>query len=831
MRQSKSIFRHKCSTMSTSSDNSLNPLQVNASVPAVRRCWHVSTKMYTKQRRYLAMILFVSTLSMLSRTTLAFTASPSTMITLFRTKHACTSTHRTSNFGTAASRNWGILTAQSSDQDDAPQQDDGDEEEWDSPPIIDGFDLDDNDSSYLSEHVLNSMTVTQLKQQLRLRGKKVTGNKAELVKRLMDRGVHSRMVDMEGSPLPAEDGVSSRNKAMETNGSTEGKESKRVIEAKAKGADIIDVTEFVEAEDVGKSFRSSHRNAKSEYDDAIDVDTSDKDGSGNDSSSSVSSPEVWGEDARIVEDYEGRSVVVDGLSRTVIEYKGSNDTIVQAYVVGSRDSLAKFLRGGQQQDKSHQDGEAKSSATKYSSIEEEVYAIQRKRELENKRTLPREDEIEGEEDEDDPGTPYKTIERDPGDWGVFTPTGAQLSSSEVQGVLLLSDVYGPFTENTRALADKIAFECQPVVVLAPDMFRGKPWTQNPITGEDGVERNENRKTYEEWRAMHPERRVDVDIRAAASVLRERYDVASIAVWGTCFGGGRALEAASGWYHGGPESYYNDAFSDRPPPPHVDPVACIAWYPTRYDAKKLFGKENEGFRTFENGNDRDVAVMAVFAEHDSLPGATIEDATLLKACLDEDPRVKDAMVKIFPNQNHGFAHNLAHKKEEVIEGSEPYDLDSFTLNDGYDGSCDAEVACLLSTAWMETYTRVFLPTVGSPVRFDEDESWSTVQMSPYSQKEKRDIRKELEEAIANYEGIEIDFNRMSTSSSDFLDDIPEQYKEIEEEREKIKQMLIEKYHMSPDDEEEVFERKLQQAIDDGALNSVMLDAYLDGDAYW
>ena len=111
-----------------------------------------------------------------------------------------------------------------------------------------------------------------------------------------------------------------------------------------------------------------------------------------------------------------------------------------------------------------------------------------------------------------------TIERDYGDWGVYTPTGAQLSSAEVHGVLLLSDVYGPFTDNTQALADKIAFECQPVVVLVPDLFRGKPWTIDTHLDEDGMERNGDGKTYAEWRDMHPDRQVDVDIRAAASVL-------------------------------------------------------------------------------------------------------------------------------------------------------------------------------------------------------------------------------------------------------------------------------------------------------------------------
>ena len=83
-------------------------------------------------------------------------------------------------------------------------------------------------------------------------------------------------------------------------------------------------------------------------DDTIDVEAKGQDDYDGDASStsSSSSPEVWGEDAKIVQDYEGRSIVVDGLSRTVIEYKGSNNTIVQAYVVGSRDSLRKFLRGG-----------------------------------------------------------------------------------------------------------------------------------------------------------------------------------------------------------------------------------------------------------------------------------------------------------------------------------------------------------------------------------------------------------------------------------------------------------------------------------------------------
>ena len=75
-------------------------------------------------------------------------------------------------------------------------------------------------------------------------------------------------------------------------------------------------------------------------------------------------------------------------------------------------------------------------------------------------------------DVDDEERYYNNIlDRDYGDWGDISTTGVQVSSQEVQGLLLLSDVYGLFTKHTKALADKIAFECQPLVVFVPDVFR------------------------------------------------------------------------------------------------------------------------------------------------------------------------------------------------------------------------------------------------------------------------------------------------------------------------------------------------------------------------
>mmetsp|Transcript_25036 Transcript_25036/g.48104 ORF Transcript_25036/g.48104 Transcript_25036/m.48104 type:complete len:240 (-) Transcript_25036:66-785(-) len=239
-------------------------------------------------------------------------------------------------------------------------------------------------------------------------------------------------------------------------------------------------------------------------------------------------------------------------------------------------------------------------------------------------------------------------------------------------------------------------------------------------------------------------------------------------------------------------------------------------------------------------------MVIFAENDSLPGATPEDAKLLKQCLDEDRRIKDAMVKVFPDQTHGFAHiGLGSGMNGRTNGNEESgenDGGSFLGDDfgsdmpdlNFNG--DAEVACLLSTAWMETYTRVFLPTVGSPVRDDEDERWWTLEMKGYSRRDKEDIRKELEDAISNYEGVEVDFRRMPQSRSPLMDEDNDAVREldrIEEEREQLRQKILEQYDIRPDDDEETFDRKVQQAFEDGALKELMMDAYFDdsNDAYW
>jgi hypothetical protein len=141
------------------------------------------------------------------------------------------------------------------------------------------------------------------------------------------------------------------------------------------------------------------------------------------------------------------------------------------------------------------------------------------------------------------------------------------------------------------------------------------------------------------------------------------------------------------------------------------------------------------------------------------------------------------------------------------------------------SCDAEVAFLLSTAWMETYSRVFLPTVGEAVK--ENESWSELLMPDLTDSRTRDIRNEVEEALEMNEDVEVDLNRMHPDNfNSAFDDIdPEALK-------------AQPFGISLEDTPDTFLDKLEAAIDREdvdflpGIGNVPLDESPDlGKAYW
>jgi len=483
-----------------------------------------------------------------------------------------------------------------------------------------------------------SLTVPELKRQLRLRGLKVSGRKSDLVNRL-NSATSSKHVKSSSEASVSNEIINadiigkSDNKSISKDNKPKSKEQIYVEET--LGKELIDVTEYME-ENNGES--QDTKPSEEEEEETV---------------------EVWGSDAVIVNDLDGVSPVVDNISRSVIEYKSANGDKVKAFVAASREALKGFLKGG---------GASKVEPTEL--LKKEVSDINKKRKVERI-------EWQGE---------VFTVLAEGEKLTDVSIIGASISSQQVHGIIFLSDVRGHNHVDTRAICNKIAFESQPCIVLCPDLFHDEPWDED----DDNPGYDKSGNDYETWRSKHPEGRVHLDIRTAATVLRDRYGASSINIFGTCFGGGRALEVAAGYS----PSDMKDFIGARQPeelPPLLDPASCIAWYPTRYNADFLFGSQSKHEST--------VAIMAIFAEQDEIDGAKPSDAKKLKKLLDDTSWVNDNMVKIFEGENHGFAHVGVADKEGDDFGN-------------------GEVAALLSTAWLDTYARVYLPTVGPKVKTEE-----------------------------------------------------------------------------------------------------------------
>lgn len=549
-------------------------------------------------------------------------------------------------------------------------------------------DLPSDEEGILDPDKVRELTVPVLKQQLRLRGLPVSGRKPELVDRLLRL---TRSVEGEN-------------------------ENKR-----SSDFDFVDMAVYIAEDDKEKDTKATRKVKKV-------------------GAKPIPPPaqnaEVWGINARMVDDYEGRQVVVGVVRELLIEFEGSNHTPTKAWVAGTPDALKPFLEGRNVH-----------TSIGTSSPEQHVALLQENRENVTKRSLHPEDN-EG-LDEGDEIDLYNDValHRDYSDWGKYTPTGAAVSAQEVKGVLLLADMYGIDYEQTQALAAHIAKDCQPVVVMVPELFWGKS------RGAD--------KRNDEWRVSINPLQVSVTIRAAAACLRKTYGVSSIVLWGLGYGGGKALEEAA---REGLLDVHDVDGSIAPPP--VDPTAVVAWYPTHYTAPhKLFGPK----RLFKAAtrDKKKMAVMAVFAEHDNLGKATPEDATTLSGLLEQDDRVIDHMVKVFPGQKHGFAHMGLREQTGVERKPNKHNIEeNMVLDDDYGvlssqqsfAEDDAEIARLLSTAFMETYSRVFLPTVGSPICSDDEKWGKSIYVTPLDQE--RDVRQELlDEAKAfvpgPLEGVRID----------------------------------------------------------------------------
>jgi dienelactone hydrolase len=634
--------------------------------------------------------------------------------------------------------------------------DDGDETLLPPPPMeLPGQEVYfDADADSIIMEVLENLNVSQLKQQLRLRGIKVSGKKAELQQRLRN------------ALLPNNNNDS--NNDQQRFDATENDTPKTTTTTPVAGVvnntttrSFDDVSEYLDEQDRGKTIKTVNL-----FQDAELLDDDDDDTVARESSPST---EVWGTDARVMlssETTDQQRIIVDALSKTTIEYRGSNHTYVSATIIASRDALKPFLRGGNHRQYSNNNNTVVVDIAQATA--QRLREIQLQREAQWKRPKSEEDDY-GLDVDDEDGIYANALHRDVSDWGMYTATGAQLSAQEVAGIVLLPDGYNddrPFdaSDDIIALAETIAFECQPVIVMVPDIFRrgdggvgrGDHWdVDNELQDQsrDDEEGHRQAAALEKKAAARRKKehlRLSVDIRAAAACLRETYCVSSVVLWGIGVGGGRVLEeAASSWYL----SSIHDVDGFTVGPPRVNPAAVIVWYPTYYDAKVLFGSGRQS-----HSDTRKMALLGIFAGKDTLPGATNDDAATLKALLEEDETIVDHMIKVFPGQNHGFAHTGMGKKLYV--STDP--MERF-VEEEFGGAgrlsiadSESEVACLLSTAFMESYSRVFLPTVGAPIaKNDADAEWRKIEMKDLSESSKRDIRAEINDAMSKFVEVPIE----------------------------------------------------------------------------
>jgi len=202
-----------------------------------------------------------------------------------------------------------------------------------------------------------------------------------------------------------------------------------------------------------------------------------------------------------------------------------------------------------------------------------------------------------------------------------------------------------------------------------------------------------------------------------------------------------------------------------------------------------------------------------------------------------------MVKVFPGEKHGFAHQTPPEPPTPTTEQPPHPDDEFLKEEfgglptnSMDGS-SAEVAYLLSTAWIETYSRVYLPTIGQPVA-DTNDVWSSdLQMQDLTYSNNRDVRAEIEEQIANQPDVKPDFRRMHPD--DFktpMDDLESMEYDDEEEMENSNvRDKTKPYGIDIEDDVHTVLEKMMEAADRGELEytpgvgDIPLDESEEG--YW
>ena len=140
--------------------------------------------------------------------------------------------------------------------------DDDDDFEDDDEDVVSNYvdtDLNDDDDDFdnLDLKSLNKLTIPQLKQQLRLRGLKISGKKQDLISRLLPVNAADEDDDKTNEEGSSSKTTTEENKAEEKLPMPNTAESKAQKFAKEAGKDFIDVEAYLDDDEKGKDVKTS----------------------------------------------------------------------------------------------------------------------------------------------------------------------------------------------------------------------------------------------------------------------------------------------------------------------------------------------------------------------------------------------------------------------------------------------------------------------------------------------------------------------------------------------------------------------------------------------
>ncbi|XP_044151661.1 carboxymethylenebutenolidase homolog isoform X1 [Bufo gargarizans] len=195
-------------------------------------------------------------------------------------------------------------------------------------------------------------------------------------------------------------------------------------------------------------------------------------------------------------------------------------------------------------------------------------------------------------------------------------------TSTDKAIIVVQDVYGWELSNTRYFADLLA--SQGYIAVLPDFFVGqKPWNSTYDHAD-----------FFKWLETRPADKAYREADAVLRYLKEQCQAKSIGVIGFCWGG-------------------------------IVTHYLMLKYPELKAGVAFYGLVREECDKYNLLN----PTLFIFGENDPL--IPLEQVRSLDEKLKEHSKV-DYKVKVYPKQNHGFAHR---KKEEINPDDKPYILEA------------------------------------------------------------------------------------------------------------------------------------------------------------